>query len=301
MKENLVIVGPTGSGKSSLALEAAKNLNGELIGCDSVQVYKGFDIGSSKDQSTGPIPHHLTDLVGWDEEFDAANYAQASQLQVQATLDREKLPIIVGGTGLYLRAFWGEGWHGDLPKDPKLRQDLEEREASDLYAQLETVDPVRAKALHPNDKFRVVRALEINHLTGSVVGDLPESGQGTRASSFVVLIVPPRPLLHQRIAKRTKLMLKMGLVDEVKGLLEAGVDPTCKPMQSIGYRQTVAFLQGQLPEAELEDRIIFATRQYAKRQLTWFKSVEADLVVESPDFDVVRQKLPKDLLQFLPV
>jgi len=293
--KNIVVVGPTGSGKSRLALELAHHFNGELIGCDSVQIYKGFDIGSAKDKNTAPIAHHLIDLIAWDEEFDAAMYAQAAQQCQEDIISRGKVPIIVGGTGLYLRAFWGQGWSGDIPKDREYRLDLESQEQKELYAQLQKTDPRRASEIHFNDKFRTVRALEINKVTSANVPKVVTMSSGTMTESLVIKIEPDRKLLHQRIATRSAKMLQAGLLSEVQDLLASGVAIEAKPMQSIGYKQIMGFFNKEIPEAELCDRIIFATRQYAKRQTTWFRKTNAHILTPENTLDAIRNLLPISL------
>ena len=171
-------------------------------------------------------------------------------------------------------------------------QKLEARTQEDLYSELSKIDPRRAGEIHKNDKFRIVRALEINYLTGSPVASVATENPGTRAESHLINIDPDRAVLHKKIAARTQQMLVTGLVQEVRGLLENGVKPTCKPMQSIGYKQVAAFLAGELPESELKDRIIFATRQYAKRQTTWFRSVPHEQKIITNDLDEIKKNLP---------
>lgn len=276
----IAVIGPTGSGKSFLATQLAERFSGELINCDSVQVYKGFDIGSNK-EIPAKIPLHLVDIVTPDADFDAAKFAELARLQIADSLRRKKLPVVVGGTGLYLRALWGENFDIGPAKDASFRARVSRRENADLYAELQAKDANRAAQLHPNDKVRIVRALEIIELTGSSVTPA-KIGSSKRGEAFVIKVDPDRSVLHQKIAVRAKHMLEYGLVEEVKNLLAGGVDPNSKPMQAIGYKQVVDFLSGQLSKAELEDRIVFATRQYAKRQCTWFKKVNEDLRVENP-------------------
>lgn len=273
----LVIAGPTGSGKSALALALAERLNGEIIGCDSVQLYRGFDIGSAKPTPAelARVPHHLIDVLDPADDCDAALYAGLARAAIVDVAARGRLPIIVGGTGLYLRALLGTSFHADLPKDESLRNDLRALRTDELYGRLVAADPARAAALHPNDRFRVVRALELVTLLGKPVSALgaPPSPVNPLAARIFVLD-PDRGALHAAIAARTHAMLAAGLVAEVERLLAAGVPAEAKPMQSIGYKQAALYLSGTLAAAALPDAVMAATRQYAKRQTTWFRKVD---------------------------
>lgn len=275
-KEYLVIAGPTASGKSALAMELAQRFHGEIINCDSVQLYRGFNIGSAKPtaEEQALIPHHLLDVVNADENYDARCFAEDTEALIQKIRSQQRLPIVVGGTGLYLRALWRENWH-DLPKSESLRQELENWSNDQLHQRLHEIDPGRAAQLHRNDRFRLQRAVEIATLTGKPLSEqTPKSDERNRA--FAIRVLCPRPLLQERSRLRVDQMLQAGLIDEVRQLLASGVDPQCKPMQSIGYAQVVEFLEGKIKEAELPEQIQIATRQYAKRQETWFKKVQFD-------------------------
>jgi tRNA dimethylallyltransferase len=283
----LAIAGPTGSGKSALALAAAAALDGEIIGCDSVQLYRGFDIGAAKPtaEERESVPHHLVDCLDWHEDCDAARYALLARQALAAVQARGRLPIVVGGTGLYLRALVADAFHDDLPKDEALRAELRAEAPERSYARLVSLDPARATQLHPNDRFRVIRALELCLLLGRPVSELLAAAGRERRTELgeachLVVLEPPRRALHAAIAARTRQMLEQGLLDEVRGLLAAGVVADCKPMQSIGYKQSVAHLSGALPAADLAAAIDAATRQYAKRQCTWFGKVAADVRLE---------------------
>jgi tRNA dimethylallyltransferase len=279
----LVLAGPTGSGKSALALALAPRLDAEIISCDSVQVYRGFDIGSAKPTAAeqAAVPHHLLDVVDATGSFDAALFAKAAGEAITEIHGRGRLPLVAGGTGLYLRALLGQGWHADLPSDPALREQLAAEATATLYARLRSLDPERAAVLHPNDRVRIVRAIELVTLLGSTLRDagLTLSGPlGARDPRAVIVVLePPRVELHARIAARTEAMLAGGLPAEVQALLASGVPSGCKPMQSIGYLQAAQHLQGILSATDLPGAIIAATRQYAKRQGTWFRKVDADL------------------------
>lgn len=284
----VAVLGPTASGKSAVAIQWARHLRSEIICCDSVQLYRGFDIGSAKPTKgeQTEIPHHLFDAFAWNEPCDAALYAANARACIAKLNARGVTPVVVGGTGLYFRAVIGAAWDEGLPKDESLRVELSGRSSDELFAELEALDPMRAKQLHRNDRFRVIRALEINKILGAPVRTSEKSMPAAHTPARVIVMDPPRGILHQQIEARVRAMLASGLVEEVRSLLASGIDPHCKPMQSIGYAQVVEFLAGGLDEEELAASIAAATRQYAKRQCTWFKKVARDWTLAAPsDFN----------------
>ncbi len=290
-----VVAGPTASGKSELGMRLARALDGEIVSCDSVQVYRGFDIGSAKPslQEQAEVAHHLIDIVDATQVFDASDYAKLARQAIQGIRARGKLPIVVGGTGFYLRALWGQLWDPNLPSDPKVREQFVAMSKEDLFALLKEKDPKRAQEIHPNDHFRLARAMELVTLIG---GPLAQAGFGNTPKggdddAVVIVLSPERAALHQRINERTDLMLKQGFIDEVNQLLTSGIPVNSKPMQSIGYREVAAYLSGSVPKSELAPRIKASTRQYAKRQTTWFRSVEASLRLKVPDIESVLREL----------
>lgn len=280
----LAVVGPTASGKSAVAMSIAGRCNGQIICCDSVQLYRGFDIGSAKpsvcDQQQ--IPHHMFDLFSPDEPCDAAIYGAKANSVIDQVVANGAMPIVTGGTGLYLRSITGENWNIDLPHDETMRKELATRDSADLFTELRQLDPTRASQLHQNDRFRVIRALEILKLTGKPVPQ-PQKLDHQYRNYLVVVMDPPRTKLHEQIHLRTKEMLELGLVEEVQGLLASGVAPNAKPMMSIGYAETCLYLRGELAKAQLQEAIEASTRQYAKRQCTWFKKIPRDYTLSSHD------------------
>jgi tRNA dimethylallyltransferase len=278
----IAIVGPTASGKSALAMELAKKHQGEIVSCDSVQIYQGFNIGSAKPtlQEQAEVPHHLLDCASWQEPYDAARYGKDARKVITDIQNRNKLPIVVGGTGLYLRALWGYGFN-DLPTDSELKAQLSTLTAEALYQKLQELDPQRASQLHPHDKFRLIRACEVATLTGSSLATLSKQETSIFAPDQVIMCSSPdKAKREERIRLRTELMLREGLIAETQNLLAQGCDPNCKPMQTIGYKQVVAYLQGEIKAKDLSERIVIATRQYARKQLMWFRQVEVNTIVD---------------------
>lgn len=269
----LAVVGPTASGKSSLAVRIAKEVDGEIISCDSMQVYRGMDIGTAKatkDEMQG-IPHHLIDIVSPNEPFSCADYTVAARAATDDVLSRGKMPILCGGTGLYLESAVFDRTLTSPPSDPLLRQMLEERDIDENYAELLSVDPESAAAIHKNNKKRVIRALEIYRLSGvtksefdRMSGEMP-SRYDTR---IVVLDCSDREYLYSRIDDRVDKMIADGLVDEVRRL---NLDKNTTAGQAIGYKELSAALCGECTVEKAIDDVKQASRNYAKRQITWFK------------------------------
>jgi tRNA dimethylallyltransferase len=307
----IAITGPTGSGKSGLAIKVVQALGldrAEIVSCDSVQVYRGFDIGSAKESMSERqgICNHLVDCVDplKDEEFDAAQYSRVARDVIFNLNKQGKIAVVVGGTGLYLRALTGENFH-QLPKDDAVRAELSHLSNLELYEKLKDLDAERAEQIHLNDRVRLLRALELVTILGRPISQvLREKKQENSLNQkydhpplFQIFINPDRKALHDRIAQRSQKMLDMGLVEEVKSLLNAGCRRDSKPMQSIGYLQVIKMLDGEIIQDELLDRIIFATRQYAKRQCTWFSKTGADFQLETAEITPeIRLKLENDLV-----
>jgi tRNA dimethylallyltransferase len=273
----VVICGPTASGKTALALQLAEHLPVEIVSADSRQVYRGMDIGTAKPdrRELTLVPHHLIDVVDPDENFTVADFVERGRAAMDQILLRNRLPLVVGGTGLYIRALlYGLA---EVPGgDEQVRRELhliEEQEGPGaLYRQLEKVDPPLAARLSPRDQVRIVRALEVFRLTGRRLSDLQREHAG-RPSPYRVLkigLAPDRKFLYDCIDRRVEIMMAAGLPEEVRGLLERGYSPELKSLQTIGYRENVAYLQGRLHLAEAVSLIQRNSRRYAKRQMTWF-------------------------------
>lgn len=277
----LAVAGPTGAGKSSLALALAERFGGEIINFDSVQVYRGFDIGSAKlpvAERRG-IPHHLIDVRGPEELFTAGDFAT----EVRALLPGMGLPILCGGTGFYLRALI----HGLSPgpgRDEALRESLQERERrrpGAIRRLLGRLDAAAAARIHPNDLNKSIRALELRLLAGRPSAE-HFAGAGLEAlTGYATLTLapdPPREALYRALDARCEAMWAGGLLDEVRGLLAAGVPPDAKPFEALGYKQALrVVLDPALPHGPALEEMKIRTRQYAKRQWTWFRA-EKDVV-----------------------
>lgn len=279
----VVLVGPTAAGKTSLAIHLAERFQAEVISADAVAVYRGFDIGSAK--PTAPevqqAPHHLIDVAEPEADFTAARFAELAHQAARGIMARGKKVIVAGGTGLYVRSMLG-GLFQAPEVDPELRARLNAEAEADpegIHRRLAGIDPQAAERLHPRDRVRVVRALEVYFQTGRTITALQEEHRfRDRPYNPLKLGIRIEPeVLYQRIDQRTSLMFDQGLVQEVEGLLAAGIPPTAKPMLSIGYKQVVSLLAGDMDRDQAREAIAHETRRLAKRQMTWFRA-EKDLV-----------------------
>ena len=282
--ELLVIVGETASGKTRLALELARAHDGEVIGADSVQVYRGFDIGSGKPtpRELDGVVHHLIDVAEPHHDFDAGRFVALADAAIDDVRARGKLPIVCGGTFLWVKALlWGLAAAPSAPKE--LRASLQEEATRlgppALHARLREVDAITAARLHPNDAVRIIRALEVHATTGRPLSDF-QAEHGFRAERHrarLVSIAWPRAELEKKIAARVESMLAHGLVDEVADLLARGHGDT-RPMRAVGYAEVRAHLEGTLARDELPGRITRATRIFARRQRTWLKGAKVESI-----------------------
>lgn len=286
----LIICGPTASGKSDLALRLAHELDAEIVNADSMQVYRGLDIGTAKPtlEQRAEIPHHLIDVVAPDESFSAADFAGAADAAIREITARGKRVIVAGGTGLYIRALL-KGLVDSPGGGGEIRAALQEEAAQignlAMLEKLRKVDPELAAGLHPNNLVRIIRALEVLQLTGIPLSRYQKEHAFSerRYDSLQIGIQIERAELYRRIDKRVDRMLSDGLLEEVSGLLAAGFERELKSMRSIGYKESAAYLQGELSLEETATLIKRDTRHYAKRQLTWFKADPDILWFEYPE------------------
>ena len=276
----IVIVGPTASGKTDLSINLAKEINGEIISADSMQIYKKMDIGTakpSKEEMQG-IPHYMIDIVEPSENFNVAKYKKMAEAQIKDVLARGKQPIIVGGTGLYVDTLVKGIEFKEVENDLDYRKQLEEETIKKgnewLFGELEKIDPEAAKTIEKNNTRRVIRALEIYKVTGKTKTQLDkESITETPYDYRVYGLLWDRETLNNRINKRVDSMLKAGLLDEVKNLITSEkLSKTA--LQGLGYKEVVSYFNGELTYDEMVERIKTDTRRYAKRQMTWFKRYE---------------------------
>lgn len=271
----LVIVGPTASGKSHLALHLAKAFSGEIVNCDSLQLYRGFDIGSAKIPAAERmgIPHHLLDVLDASSVYSAGDYARTARAALAEIRQRGGLPVVVGGTGFYLRSLL-EGLPALPPQEPALRARLAARQAARpgcLHRLLRRLEPSAAARIHPHDTQKLVRALEVRLLTREPI---PRPDAASRLSGYRLLeigLTPDRQKLAEAIAERTRRMFEQGLVEEVRGLLAKGLTGEEKPFEALGYKQALQYLRGEISLNEAVRSTKIETRRYAKRQMTWFR------------------------------
>ncbi len=284
MPELLVITGPTATGKTALGVRLAELLGGEVVGADSMQIYRGMDIGTAKPtpQEMRGVRHHMIDVAEPSERFSAAKYAAMASQCVDDILARGRVPIVVGGTGLYIDALLRREEFAAAPGNSGVREALEaEYDALGGEAfreKLAAVDPERAAKLAPGDKKRLVRALEVYRLTGETITAHDERSKTLPpryTSMKIALDFTARETLYERIDRRAAQMFENGLVDEVRALLEAGVSAETTAMQAIGYKETAAYLRGEYDLTEAIERVQRESRRYAKRQLTWLRRDES--------------------------
>ena len=273
-----VILGPTASGKSDLAVKVAREFDGEVVSADSMQVYRGMDIGTGKltREEMAGVPHHLIDVADPDEQFDASMFQRLADEAIAEIVGRGRQPLVAGGTGLYVKALLG-GLFEAGPRDPdlrdRLRKEAEEVGRPALHARLAELDPDAAATIQPNDLVRIVRALEVFELTGEQFSTLVRrhGHEEQRYRALMVGLELPRVALHQRINGRVEEMFEGGWIEEVQALRARGYAPELRPMRAIGYLQVNRLLDREIPREEAIALTQRDTRRYARRQMTWLR------------------------------
>lgn len=288
-----IIAGPTASGKSALALEICRQADGELVCADSMQIYKGLDVGTAKDskEEIGNIPHYLTDIIEPGTDFSVYDYLNTALPIIKDILGRGKLPVVCGGTGQYISSLlygldYGTGdEEAEVQATKELEAEYAEKGIDPLYARLMEEDPEAAKIIHPNNTRRVIRALAVHKALGITFSEKNKrSKQNGPEYPFKVFMIDwDREVLYDRINKRVGIMIENGIVDEAKMLLESGVDRKSTCWQAIGYKEMLKYIEGEEALDEAADRIRIGTRHYAKRQLTWLRSMGDDVIRIKPD------------------
>ncbi len=270
----LIIAGPTASGKTALSVELAKRLNGEIISADSMQVYRGMDIGTAKVTALEMqgVPHHLIDILEPHEEWNVMEFCRLAAEKIDEIASRGKLPILAGGTGFYIHAL-AYGAEFEEETKSEVRERLEQRSDEDLYSYLQQVDPASCETIHMNNRKRVIRALEYYEQTGNRMSDLNarlKEKEAVYDLCFLVLDLD-RAVLYERIDRRVDIMLEQGLVDEVRKLRDAGYHREMVSMKGLGYKEILAYLDGEMSLEEAVYVLKRDTRHFAKRQLTWMR------------------------------
>jgi len=281
MNKVIVIAGPTASGKTDLAIKLAHEINGEIISADSMQIYRGMDIGTAKPtmEERQGIPHYLIDIVDPDEEYSVAHFQRDAKNCIKEILNRGKVPIVAGGTGLYINSLVYNISFSETTADWEYRKQLEEiardKGPEELHRFLQKVDPVSAEKIHPNNIKRVIRALEVFKTTGKPISQHQlESRTEKPEYEFKIFgLEMDRKILYERINKRVDKMMEMGLYEEVESLLEK-YSPDLVSLQGIGYKEIISAIKGEYSLEEAVEKIKLNTRHLAKRQITWFKKTE---------------------------
>ena len=294
------VVGPTATGKTRLAVRLAQNYNGEVVSADSMQVYRGMTIGTAKPtaEEMQGVPHHLIDCLNPDEPFNVARFVELAHDVIRDIRSRGKLPIVAGGTGLYINSLIDNISFDEFEGDLTLREQLSDRLSSEgsavLYEELSAVDPVAAAKIHPNNSKRLIRALEVYLSTG-----VPFSEWAVRSRSvsspysptIIGLTYADRHLLYEKIDARVDLMIAGGLIDEVRELMDSGLSKSTTSMQAIGYKEILQFLCGEISREKAIELVKQESRRYAKRQLTWFhRDTRIEWLEASDDFENILKK-----------
>lgn len=274
MNKAVLLMGPTASGKTELAVSLASKISSEIISADSMQVYRYMDIGTAKptQEQRKAAVHHLIDIVDPDEEWNVSIFNSKAKSISEKLLKNNVLPLIVGGTGLYLNAFINDYSFPIAPASGRIRQELMKKTAAELRKELETTDPAAASKISPNDKKRTMRALEVFLLTGTRISELQKNRK--RDDLVLICLVDERQRIYERINERVDHMMDKGLIEEVEGLLRSGYSKELASMQALGYKETIEYLEGRLLKEEAVELIKKRTRNFAKRQISWFGRFE---------------------------
>jgi tRNA dimethylallyltransferase len=302
MKRIIIICGPTGVGKTSFAIRVAQKFNGEIVSADSMQIYRHMNIGTAKPdhEEVSIIRHHLIDLIDPKEEFDAGRYVRAADEAIEDILSRGKLPIIAGGTGLYIKALLNGLFRSEsicAKTLSILTKELEEKGAQSLHKKLVQFDPKAAGKIHPNDSFRVIRALEVYQTTGKRISDRHEEHNfdDQRYTVLKIGLYLDREELYNRIHKRVDMMMDKGFLNEVSSLVENGYSFSLKSMQSIGYKHMAIFLRNEVDLPEAIRLLKRDTRRYAKRQFTWFHKDQNIIWLKPSEINEVEKRIKEFL------
>ncbi len=303
----IVICGPTGIGKTTAAIKAAMCFSGEIVNADSMQIYRYMNIGTAKPTRSeqDAVLHHMIDIVDPDEQFDAADFSLKARCTIDNLRKKNILPFVVGGTGFYIKALL-HGLFRAGPADNKILTRLKEEAvkygSSSLHSRLDTIDPKAAQKIHPNDTFRIVRALETFESTGKKISD-HQKKHNFKENIFEVLKIGlrmDRDLLYERINRRVDIMLESGLLEEVNMLLDKGYHEGLKAMQSLGYRHIIQFIKGNISWEETVRLFKRDTRRYAKRQLTWFKADPEIIWLDPAETDKAARLIKKFIVEKSP-
>lgn len=312
MKQKLILIaGPTASGKTKSSVQLAKCINGEIISCDSMQVYKGMDIGTAKvtPKETDGIPHYMIDLLDPSEGCNIAWFKSEVEKAIKNIAHKGKIPILVGGTGFYLNAILFDTQFDETEEDTIYRKELEAladiHGVEYLHNKLEEVDPISAKAIHANNVKRVIRALEYYAQTGTPISSHNESEKEKRASQispynyqFFALDMD-RQTLYNRINLRIDQMLEEGLVEEVRHFYDAGLPEDCTSMKAIGYKEFFPYFRGEMPLEACVDKLKQNTRHFAKRQLTWFRHQSNPIFIQVDQLGFDGDAIVEKMSQYL--
>ncbi|MBE7029656.1 MAG: tRNA (adenosine(37)-N6)-dimethylallyltransferase MiaA [Ruminococcaceae bacterium] len=302
MKKIVCIAGPTGSGKTKLGIETAKKYNGEIISADSMQIYKKLNIGTAKptEEEKEGIEHHLIDIISPCSQFSVKEFVDLANEKIDGIIKKNKLPVIVGGTGLFISSLIDNVKFSESEQDERLREELknlaEEKGAEYLHNMLKDIDYESYLRLHPNNIRRVIRAIEIYKTTGMTMSEQIKNSKNV-PSQFDVRyfgLNTKREVIYERINKRVDIMVEQGLFDEVYALYNEGIDLRYKSMQAIGYKQLIMHFEGKLTKEEAIDLIKQESRRYAKRQLTWFRRDERIIWI-----DIEKYNTPELQLEFI--